>query len=165
MDWCWSSNTLDTWCEVLTHWKRLWSWERLSVGGEGEDRAWGGWMTLLIQWIWVWAISGRWWRTGKPGMLQLVGSRRVGHTEQLNNNNHQCYFPNLQIGLKIYWAWPCPSEQDPVPHHSQCHQEASISTLSYSIRGQTVWKSQKTNQSEHVDHSLVRLNETMSHAM
>ena len=23
-DWCWSSNTLDTWCEELTHWKRPW---------------------------------------------------------------------------------------------------------------------------------------------
>ena len=31
-DWCWSwnSNTLATWCEELTHWKRLWYWERLS---------------------------------------------------------------------------------------------------------------------------------------
>ena len=33
----------------------------------------------------VWASSGRWWRTGRPGMLQSVGSQRVGHdwtTEQ-----------------------------------------------------------------------------------
>ena len=30
-DWCWSwsSNTLATWCEELTHWKRPWCWERL----------------------------------------------------------------------------------------------------------------------------------------
>ena len=28
-DWCWSwsSNTSATWCEKLTHWKRLWCWE------------------------------------------------------------------------------------------------------------------------------------------
>ena len=26
-DWCWSSNTLATWCEELTHWKRPWCWE------------------------------------------------------------------------------------------------------------------------------------------
>ena len=35
--------------------------------------------------IWVWASSGRWWRTGKPGVLQPMGSQRVGHdwaTEQ-----------------------------------------------------------------------------------
>ena len=68
--------------------------------------------------------------------------------------------PALQqkIGLKIYWAWPHPSEQDPVsPSVSLSHQEASISLSSFSIRGQTDWKpqSQKTNQSDHADHSLV----------
>ena len=30
-------------------------------------------MASLTQWIWVWASSGRWWRTGKPGVLQSVG--------------------------------------------------------------------------------------------
>ena len=48
-----------------------------------------------------------------------------------------------KIGLKIYWAWPCPSEQDPVsPWVSLCHQEASISLLFLSLRGQTEWKLQ-----------------------
>ena len=32
-------------------------------------------------------LWGRWWRTGKPGMLQSMGSQRVGYTERLNNNN------------------------------------------------------------------------------
>ena len=36
--WSWNSNTLTTWCEELTHWKRPWDWERLKVGGEGDDR-------------------------------------------------------------------------------------------------------------------------------
>ena len=40
---------------------------------------WDGWMASLTQWTWVWASSGRWWRTGKPGMLQSMGSQRVGH--------------------------------------------------------------------------------------
>ena len=31
-------NTLATWCEELTHWKRPWCWERLRAEGEGEDR-------------------------------------------------------------------------------------------------------------------------------
>ena len=31
--------------------------------------------------------SRRWSRTGKPGVLQSMGSQRVGHDEQLNNNN------------------------------------------------------------------------------
>ena len=41
-DWCWSwnSNILGTWCEWLTHLKRPWCWERLKVGGEGDDRGW-----------------------------------------------------------------------------------------------------------------------------
>ena len=46
-DWCWSwnSNTLTTWWEELTHWKRLWCWERLKVGGGGDnEREWDGWM-------------------------------------------------------------------------------------------------------------------------
>ena len=55
-------------------------------------------------------------------------------------------------------AWPHPSEQDPVfPSVSLSHQEASISLSFFSITGQTDWKpqSQKTNQSDHMDHSLV----------
>ena len=59
-DWCWSwnSNTLTTWFEELTLLKRLWSWERLKAGGEGDDRGWDDWMTSLIQWTWVWVNSG-----------------------------------------------------------------------------------------------------------
>ena len=30
-------------------------------------------------WTWVWASSGSWWWTGKPGVLQFMGSQRVGH--------------------------------------------------------------------------------------
>ena len=49
------------------------------------DRGWDGWMASPTQWTWVWASSRRWWRTGKPGMLQSMGAQRVGHdwvTEQ-----------------------------------------------------------------------------------
>ena len=77
--WSWNSNTLATWCEELTHWKRPWCWERLKVGGEGGDRGWDGWMASPTLWIWVWVSSGSWWWTGKPGILQSMGSQRVGH--------------------------------------------------------------------------------------
>ena len=42
--WCcsWNSSTLATSCEELTHWKRLWCWEGLGAGGEGDDRGWDG---------------------------------------------------------------------------------------------------------------------------
>ena len=45
-DWCWSwsSNTLATWLEELTYWKRPWCWQRLKAEGEGDDRGWDGWM-------------------------------------------------------------------------------------------------------------------------
>ena len=80
-DWCWSwnSNTLATWCEELTHLIRPWCWERLRAGGEGDDRAWDDWMASLTQWTWVWVYSGNWWWTGRPGVLQFMGSQRVGH--------------------------------------------------------------------------------------
>ena len=47
-DWCWSSNTLATWCEEMTLWKRPWCWERMKAGGEGGDRGWDGWMASLL---------------------------------------------------------------------------------------------------------------------
>ena len=80
-DWCWSwnSNTLATWCEEPTHWKRPWCWERSKVGGEEDDRGWDGWMASPMQWTWVWVGSRSWRWTGKPGMLQSMGSQRVGH--------------------------------------------------------------------------------------
>jgi len=80
-DWCWSwnANTLATWCEELTHWKRPWCWERLRAGGEGDDRGWDGWMASSTRWTWVWVDSRSWWWTGRPGMLQFMGSQRVGH--------------------------------------------------------------------------------------
>ena len=42
-------------------------------------RGWDGWMASPTQWTWVWTNSGRWWRTGKPGTLQFMGSQRVRH--------------------------------------------------------------------------------------
>ena len=53
-------------------------WERLKVGGEGDDRGWDGWMKSQTQWMWVWVNSGSWWWTGRPGMLQSMWSQRVG---------------------------------------------------------------------------------------
>ena len=70
---------LATWCEELTHLKRPWCWKRLKAGGEGDDRAWDGWMASPTQWIWVWVDSESWWWTGRPGVLQFMGSQRVGH--------------------------------------------------------------------------------------
>ena len=63
---------------------------------EKADRAWVGWMASLTRWTWVWASSSRWWRTGKPDLLQSMGSQRVRHdwaTEQ--QQLHQ--LPNFSL--------------------------------------------------------------------
>ena len=44
-----------------------------------DNRGWDGWMASPTRWTWVWVSSGSWWRTGKSGMLQSMGSQRVGH--------------------------------------------------------------------------------------
>ena len=52
-------------------------WERLKARGEEDNRGWDGWMASLTRWTWVWVSSGRWWWTGKPGMLQSMGSQSL----------------------------------------------------------------------------------------
>ena len=59
----------------LTHWKRLWCWEGLGAGGEGDNSGWDGWMASLTWWMWVWVNSRRWWWTGGPGVLRFMGSQ------------------------------------------------------------------------------------------
>ena len=46
---------------------------KFKVGGEGDDRGWDGWMASPTRWTWIWASSGSWWWTGKPGVLQSMG--------------------------------------------------------------------------------------------
>ena len=65
-------NTLATWCKELTQWERLWCWERLKAGGEGDDRGWDGWMAPPTRRTWVWTSSRNWWWTEEPGVLQRV---------------------------------------------------------------------------------------------
>ena len=50
-----------------------WRWEEKGMTG------WDCWMASLTWWTWVWASSGSWWYTGKPGVLQSLGLQRVGH--------------------------------------------------------------------------------------
>ena len=58
---------------------RPWCSERLRAGGKGDDRGWDGWMASPTRWTWVWVDSGSWWWTGRPDMLQFMGSQRVRH--------------------------------------------------------------------------------------
>ena len=54
-------------------------WEGLGAGAEGDHRGQDGWMASLTRWTWVWVNSGSWWWTGRPCVLQFMGSQRVKH--------------------------------------------------------------------------------------
>ena len=80
------------WPPEATHWKRPCWWERLSRGGEEDDRGWDGWMASSTQWTWVCANSGRWWRTGKPGALWSMVLQELDVTWRLNNRSVQGFY-------------------------------------------------------------------------
>ena len=52
---------------------------KMKAGGEGDDRGWDGWLVSLTQWTRIWVNSRSWWWTGRLGVLQSMGSQRVGH--------------------------------------------------------------------------------------
>ena len=54
---------------------------------------WGA--IAFSQWTWVWANSGRQWRTGKAGVLQFMGSQRVRHDSALEQQHSSCS-PNCE---------------------------------------------------------------------
>ena len=73
-------NTLAIWWRKgLIHLKRPWCWERLKAGGKGDNRGWDGWMSSPTQWTWVCVNSGRWWWTGRPGVLLSMESQTDWH--------------------------------------------------------------------------------------
>ena len=91
------------------------------IGGrrrrEWQRMRWLDGIIQWTQWTWVWASSRRWWRTGKTGMLQSMGSQRVRHNWATNNNiypwnnhHHQNYrhihdLPNFSLAnfIIIYY--------------------------------------------------------------
>ena len=93
--------TLATWYlgEELTHWKRSWCWERLTAGKEGDNRGQDGRMASPTQWTRVWVNSGSWQWTGRPGVLQFMGSQRIGHNWAIELN-WTVYYLNFIWSLK-----------------------------------------------------------------
>ena len=87
-------------------WKDPWCWERSRTGGEGDDRGWDGWMASPTQWTWVWVNSRGWWWTGRPGMLQFMGSQsqtRLSDWTELNQTSwkrlvmYMLYFSTMYL--------------------------------------------------------------------
>ena len=62
-----------------------------------DDRGWDGWMVSPTRWTWVWAISGNFWWTGKPGMLQSMRSQRVRHDWATEMTDH------FMISMRFKW--------------------------------------------------------------
>ena len=94
-------------------------WERLKTVGEGDDRGWNGCMASLNRR--VWASSGSWWWTEKPGMPQSTGLQRVRHdwVTELNQTSikgaqnpyielwfSQTYFKFKSECINCLWNWP-----------------------------------------------------------
>ena len=76
-----------------------WRWEEMI---EDEMVGWHH-----CQWTWVWTSSRRWWRTGKPGVLQSMGSRRVGHdlVTELNCDGLDLLFNQLRQFLCVCYTY------------------------------------------------------------
>ena len=76
-------------------------WERLKVGGEGDDRGWEGWMASPTQWTWVWVNSRCWWWTGRPGVLQSIGSQSQTQLTWIELTEHD----TNRIKERIIWLF------------------------------------------------------------
>ena len=58
--------------------------------GERDNRGWDDWTVSPMKWTWVWISSRSWWWTGKPGVLQSMGSQRVRHDWATNWTDSLC---------------------------------------------------------------------------
>ena len=119
----------------------------LKAGGEGDDRGWDGWMASPTWWTWVWVNSRSWWWTGRPGVLQSMGSQRLGDDwATLTCFPHTCstqkadctaaqpsapgkgLCPDFPHGCR----WPtCPGSRPPPPSTSRRHSFTLLPDLSF----------------------------------
>ena len=110
-DWCWgwNSNTLATWGKELTYWKRLWWWEGLGAGGEGDDRGWDDWMASLTQYTefgWTLGVVD-----GQGGLVccDSWGCKELDMTEWLNWTQLKIILWNSLISsVKVRNGISCP---------------------------------------------------------
>ena len=84
------------------------------AGGEGDNRGWAGWMASPTRWTWVWVNSRSWWWTGRPGVLQSMGSQRLRYNWATELNSGICYlldrrdFADVVKWTALSWKdYPC----------------------------------------------------------
>ena len=109
-------------------------WEQAEKGTTG----WDGWMASLTQWTWVCVNSGSWWWTGRPGMLQFMGSQRVGHNWTTELNWWTRHVWETAAGYRewertVSWQWIS---------HWPSSSQAPLSHLPYSLQPGSIknWK-------------------------
>ena len=104
-----SFSTLATSCEELTHWKRLWCWEGLGAGEEGDNRGWDGWMAGWHHWLdgrefeWTPGVGD-----GQGGLAccDSWGHKESDTTERLNwtELNVKLWFQTYFYLLLVCWV-------------------------------------------------------------
>ena len=78
----------------------------------GGHSGWDGWMASPIQWTWVWASSRRWRWTGRPGVLQPIGSQRAGHNWATEQQYPETWgFPGGTTGKEPACKWRRESDE------------------------------------------------------
>ena len=108
-DWC-EAETLILWTPDSKSWL---IWKDPDAGKdlrqeEKKTTGWDRWMASPTQWTWVWVDSGSWWWTGRPGVLQSMGSQRVRHDWPTELNwTELTWLPTFYLSLekskKSYW--------------------------------------------------------------
>ena len=72
------------------------------IGGRRRGRQRMRWLNGITRWTWVWVNSGSWWWTGRPGVLQFMGSQRVGH-DWATELNWTVFFQGRRKIHLSYW--------------------------------------------------------------